>query len=48
MKSEIHAILVLLLRQQKIAIAAVERYWAKARIYFALSAYPGLKSGAIV
>jgi hypothetical protein len=38
----------LLLRQQYIAIAAVVRYWAKALINFALSAYPGLKSGAIV
>jgi hypothetical protein len=34
--------------RQKIAIAAVVRNWAKAQIYFVLSAYPGLKSGAIV
>jgi hypothetical protein len=26
----------------------VARDWAKALIYYALSAYPGLKSGAIV
>jgi hypothetical protein len=38
----------LLLLQQEIAIAAVERFWAKALIYFVLSTYPGLKSGAIV
>jgi hypothetical protein len=39
---------LLLLQQQKIAIAAAERFWAKAPIYFVLSTYPGLKSGAIV
>jgi hypothetical protein len=38
----------LLLRQQKIAIAAIVRYWAKALIYFVLFAYPGLKSGVTV
>ena len=37
----------LLIRQQKIAIAAAERCWAKAPIYFVLSTYPGLKSRAI-
>jgi hypothetical protein len=40
--------IALLLQQQKIAIAAAERFWAKATIYFVLSTYPGLKSGAIV
>jgi hypothetical protein len=39
---------LLLLQQQKIAIAAAERFWAKATIYFVLSTYPRLKSGAIV
>jgi hypothetical protein len=31
-----------------IGIDAALRCWAKALIYFALSAYPGLKSGAII
>jgi hypothetical protein len=31
-----------------IGIDAAIKYWAKALIYFALSSYPGLKSGAII
>jgi hypothetical protein len=31
-----------------IGIDPAIRCWAKALIYFALSAYPGLKSGAII
>jgi hypothetical protein len=38
----------LILRQLTIVIAAVVRDWAKAPVYFALSLYPELKSGANV
>jgi hypothetical protein len=38
----------LILRQLTIAIAAVVRDWAKTPVYFAVSIFPGLKSGAIV